>query len=142
MHRRRDKAQSFLGRDESFVAKGPSGSRCLVGRSHRATAVAGLEGSCRRTVNVPCSGYEPGDVPVLGALGFAAGPESSPAGLCSVLASSSCRARARSGALSASLQPHALSPGPRSSGQATTIWVPHNPGVDPPPSAITQARRA
>jgi hypothetical protein len=56
MHRRRDKAQSFLGRDESFVAKGPSGSRCLVGRSHRAIAVAGLEGSCRRTVNVPCSG--------------------------------------------------------------------------------------
>jgi hypothetical protein len=39
------------------------------------------------------------------------------------------------------LQPHALTPGPPSSGQATTIWVPHNPGVDPPPGAITQARR-
>jgi hypothetical protein len=39
------------------------------------------------------------------------------------------------------LQPHLLTPGPPSSGQATTIWVPHTPGVDPPPGAITQARR-
>jgi hypothetical protein len=28
-----------------------------------------------------------------------------------------------------------------SSGQATTIWVPHDSGVDPPPGTITQARR-
>jgi len=39
------------------------------------------------------------------------------------------------------LQPHALTPGPPSSGQATTIWIPHDPGVDPPPGTITQARR-
>jgi hypothetical protein len=38
-------------------------------------------------------------------------------------------------------QPHVLTPGPPSSGQASTIWVSHDPGVDPPPSAITQARR-
>ena len=34
-----------------------------------------------------------------------------------------------------------LTPGPPGSGQATTIWIPHDPGIDPPPSAITQARR-
>jgi hypothetical protein len=39
------------------------------------------------------------------------------------------------------LQPHALTPDPPSSGQATTIWVPHDPGVDPPLGTITQARR-
>ena len=38
-------------------------------------------------------------------------------------------------------QSHALTPGPLSNGQATTIWVPHDPGVDPPPGAIPQARR-
>jgi hypothetical protein len=39
------------------------------------------------------------------------------------------------------LLPHALPPDPSSSGQATTIWVPHTSGVDPPPGAFTQARR-
>jgi hypothetical protein len=35
-----------------------------------------------------------------------------------------------------SLQPHALAPGQSSSGQATTIWVPHDPGVDPPDGRV------
>src|SRR5262245_16494673 len=39
------------------------------------------------------------------------------------------------------LQPHALTPGPPSSGRATTIWVPHISRRSPPPGAITQARR-
>jgi hypothetical protein len=39
------------------------------------------------------------------------------------------------------LQPHILTPDPSSSGQATTIWVPHTTGVDPTPQTITQARR-
>ena len=39
------------------------------------------------------------------------------------------------------LQPHALTPDLSGSGQATTSWVPHTSGVDPPPGAITQARR-
>ena len=38
-------------------------------------------------------------------------------------------------------QLHTLTPDPPSSGQATTIWVPHDSGVDPPPGTITQARR-
>jgi len=41
----------------------------------------------------------------------------------------------------ADLQPHALTPTPPSSGQATTIWVPHDPGIALPSDAITQARR-
>jgi len=39
------------------------------------------------------------------------------------------------------LQPHPLTPGPPSGGQATTIGISHNPGIDPLPAAITQARR-
>jgi hypothetical protein len=39
------------------------------------------------------------------------------------------------------LQPHALTPGLRRSGQATTIGIPDDPGVDPPPGTITQTRR-
>jgi hypothetical protein len=38
-------------------------------------------------------------------------------------------------------QPHALTPGPLSSGQATTIGVPHDPGAGPPLGAIPQPRR-
>jgi hypothetical protein len=39
------------------------------------------------------------------------------------------------------LQPHALTPDPPSNGQATTIGIPHTPGLDPSPGEITQARR-
>ena len=40
------------------------------------------------------------------------------------------------------LQPHALTAGPSLSGQAATIGIPHNSGLNPPAAPITQARRA
>jgi hypothetical protein len=40
-----------------------------------------------------------------------------------------------------SRQPDPFPPRPPRSGQATTIGISHDPGVDRPPAAITQARR-
>jgi len=39
------------------------------------------------------------------------------------------------------LLPHLLTPRPPSSGQATTIGIPHDSGLEQPPPKITQARR-
>ena len=39
------------------------------------------------------------------------------------------------------LQPHPLPPGPALSGQPATTRIPHNTGLDPRETPITQARR-